>query len=269
MYTKPIVYKVFSFILAASAVCAFIGTIIGFFSSASKIFDPFGFNSIIHIIMLLVTLAITAWLAILEFTAMFTFAGMVEHEIVDDGSVFKRKLGFPGKVYRVSGSIVFYAALMAVLVAAVVLTVSYSVECGAFIAIPVLPLLIMGVCLFFVNVMFNSRYNAFGAVLDIKETDDPKAPELNRLKETKPNTLRAFCGILFGLCALLAIGTIICLFAAIDPLMEATGIESKALLIIALICGAVIDIVEMAIMGCFFDNLAKMQEKYLIKYRLL
>lgn len=269
MYTKPIVYKVYSFIIALYAVAGAGGLIISFINKASAIFSPFEFTSVVHLIAFIVCLCATCWFGILEFTSMYTFADMVAHELKDDGTVFKRKLAFPGKVYRLSGSLVFYVVLMVDIVAMIVLTITYSSEHDAFLAIPVVPLLIFAVVTFFVHVVFNARYGAFGAVLDIKEDSDPKIPEQNRLKESNPNILRAFCGILFIFAILSFVAVIVILIGFLEDFMKATEIESKALAIILLIVGGLIDIFEMAIMGCFFDNLAKMQEHYLIKYKLI
>lgn len=269
MYTKPIVYKVYAIIMAICGVLAVGGMIVAFIRSASCIFSPFTFMSVLQIICFLLFLLIACWFTYVEFAAMFTFAGMIEHEMKDDGTVFKKKIKLSGKAYRLSGSLVFYFVLIISMVASIVLTVIDSVEHGVFVVVPVLPMIVMAVAVFFAYVIDNCRFGAFGAVLDIKEIEDPRVTEQNRLLETNPNTLRAFCRILFGLAALTLVGVVIALFTAVDPIMALTGIKSKALLIAALICGGIIGIIEMAIMGCFFDNLAKMQEKYLIKYNLI
>lgn len=268
MYTKPIIYKIYSFVLAAASVIAIGSAIYSFILLAPEIFNPFGFMSIVYTLAYIVGLAFTVWFAYLEFTMMFTFADMVKHELKEDGTLFKRRLAPSGKKYRLSGSIVFYAVLMIMIVTVIILVISSSIELGAFISVPVIPLLIVALIVFLVHVIFNCRYNTFGAVLDIKETDDPKIPEQNRLKETNPNTLRAFCVILFVLCAAVLVGTVYVCIAESSTLACALGIPTW-LAVVIYICSGLISIVEMAIMGCFFDNLARMQEHYMIKYKLI
>ena len=268
MYTKPIVYKVYSFIIAISCVLAIGGTIVSFFSNASAIFSPFEFKSVIHILAFIVSLAIYVWFGLTEFTMMYTFSDMVAHELKDDGTLFKKKLGFSGKVYRLTGSLVFYAVLMVSIITFIVLTLSQTFESGIIIVLPLIPLALIAVVVFFVHIVFNTRYNAFGAVLDIKQTDDPKIPEMNRLKESNPNLLRAFTVILFAFCAITIIGAIITCAAFAGDIAEQIGC-STAVAVIATICSTILSVIEMAILGCFFDNLAKMQEHYMIKYKLI
>ena len=269
MYTKPIVYKVYSFIIALSAVSAFCGTVISFISEADQIFSPFSFMSVLYLLIYLAGLAASAWLGYIEFSAMYTFADMITHELADDGTLFKRGLALPGKVYRTTGSLVFYAAMTVALVSAVVLTVLASAEHDIFIAVPVLPLIVMAAALFFINICYNCRFGAFGAVLEIKETEDPRATEQNLLLETNPNTLRAFSRILFVIVLLVVAGVIIALAIGVEAITEALSLESQALTAVLLIVGGLLTVIELSILGCFFDDLAKMQEKYLIKYHLI
>lgn len=222
MYTKPIVYKVFSYFLAVAAVLGAGALCYCFFASASSIFSSFEFLDIVHVLALIVGLAAIVWFGLLGFTMMYTFADMVDHELKDDGTIFKPKFAFPAKVYSTSGSIVFYAVLMIDIIALIYLIISQSIDKGAFLVIPVVDLLVVAVVTFFIHVLFNARYGSFAAVLEIKGTDDPRIPQMNKLKENNPNTLRSFCGILFVICAITLVVMIVSIFAFSDEVLKET-----------------------------------------------
>lgn len=123
--------------------------------------------------------------------------------------------------------------------------------------------------IFFVYVTYYAKYKAFGDLLEIISVKEPDEIMKNSLKENKPNLLRGYCVFLFILAILSAVGIAVLLFLTVSPVAAIFGIAGAVVYTVAIIISGFITFLCLAIMGCFFDNLAKMPEHYMIKYHLM
>ena len=272
MYSKPIIYKIYSVLIFVLLAFCGIGSLIsallgGFF--LNQVLPETGIGWL-YILVIAVCTLLMLFFGYVEFSSMFCFAKMIEHEESGSAEPFVRP-GFvlPPKFYKNFGSLMFYIPLIASMLGAVILIIKFSVDHQAFLAVPVIPLAIMAISLVLTYITYYCRYRTFGDLLEIKScSGEPSVNTINSLGEAKPNALRSYCTLMYILAVLFMIGTIIGLFFVIPNVAAAGfGIILLVILLAALEVGLVF--VIYGIMGCFYDNLAKMLEHYMMKFKLI
>lgn len=272
MYTRPKIYKAYSIIIALAGIISFINSIIVASQTSMGIFEQNDFvkNMVIVIkIVIVVTALISLFFVYMDFSSMFTFAEMIEYEQREDKTPFFRKrFVLPAKAYRTFGSVIFSINLIVYSISAIVLTIVYSVNKGAFIALPVLPILLFVIILALNYITYYCRYKGFADVLELVSSKEAKQTTLESLKENKTGILRTYCNILYILSIILVIGIIALLVFINGALFRSLG-GFAWFAICMIVALGVIEVLCLAVTGCFFDNLAKMIEHYQIKYNLL
>lgn len=200
MYTRPIIYKVYSVIIFAFSIFSFLGSIATLFIPFDTLPDLGSLASVINTaaviikIGLLISTLLTLFFAYTEFSSMFCFADMIDYE--KSGAVFpfeKKNFVMSANVYRKFGTIIFYINMVIALISTIVCIISYSIVKQAFIALPVIPLLGITFSTVLVYIQYFCKYNAFSDLLDVVSVKNPTNQMLDRLKTNKPNTLRGFC----------------------------------------------------------------------------
>lgn len=275
MYTRSSIYKTYSIIV-------FIFSILSFICSIAVLFIPFeslpglgNLSSIINTatviikIGLLTSALLSLFFAYTEFSAMFCFADMINYEKSNSVYPFEKK-GFimPSNVYRKFGAVIFYLNMVISLISTIACIISYSIIKQAFIALPIFPILMITFSTVLIYIRYYCKYNAFADLLDIVSVKEPTNLMLDRLKANKPNTLRGFCVFLYIIAIIFSIAVIIVLFllgGQIFSLDIYIGIFS---LITIIICASLI-VLSLSVTGCYYDNLAKMLEHYMIKYKMI
>ena len=276
MYSRPGIYKAYSIIVFILAICSFVTSLIiatgaamlQQFIPSAETADGVTLYTVVSIICAILSL----FFAYVEFTSMFTFAQMIQHEQSGSKEPFRRmKIVLPPKFYKVFGSILFFVPLIISLVAMVVAVIVYSSSLGAFLAIPVIPIIITIIGLILLYVTYYCRYRTFGDLLEIKSTEKDKVNPntVNSLAENKPNALRAYCSFLYILGVLILIGAIISLFFIAGPVASAAGGWAAFGACVGVLIYAAVIFMIFAVVGCYYDNLAKMLEHYMIEYKLL
>ncbi len=273
MYTKPIIYKIFSIVLFVCSCISCAGTIITTLQSneITKLLKPLVIFSGSWIIFFGIVLSLlNLFFSFVSCSSLFTFAKMIEHEQSNSLQPFVRPaFSLPGSAYRMFGSVIFVINLIANIIALIAVTIAYSVSKSAFIALPILPIVAMCVSMIFIYIEYLCRYYSFGTLLEIKSTKAVSNIQLDKLKEIKTGLLRGYCIFLFGVSAVVLIAGIILCFIVGASFAEL----NQPLIGFYLICGIIFIIAtvlaNIVIMGCFYDNLAKMAENKLIKYKLI
>ncbi len=271
MYTKPIFYKIYSIVIFAFAVLSSVGSVLFAVFGANKLNRVLPVGSwAAYLAVLIGTSLASLFFSYVEFTSMFTFAQMIEHEESGSTQPFRRMgIVFPPKFYKVFGNVLFYIPLVADVIAAVVLVISYSVTKKAFLAIPLIPLGLMLLSLLLIYITYYCRYRTFGDLLELKSSEEVGVNTLNSLGENKPNILRGYCVFLFILAIVCFLATIISLFFIAKPIATLFGSGMTVAICVGIIINAVVMFMVFAIIGCYYDNLAKMLEHYMIKYKLI
>ena len=275
MYTRPIIYKVYSVIIFAFSIFSFLGSIATLFIPFDTLTDLGSLASVINTaaviikIGLLISALLTLFFAYTEFSSMFCFADMIDYE--KSGAVFpfeKKNFVMSANVYRKFGTIIFYINMVIALISTIVCIISYSIVKQAFIALPVIPLLGITFITVLVYIQYFCKYNAFSDLLDVVSVKNPTNQMLDRLKTNKPNTLRGFCVFLYVIAIIFSVAVIISLFLLGGQIFSLNIYAGIFLSVFIIVCSALI-VLSLSVTGCYYDNLAKMLEHYMIKYKMI
>ncbi|MCI6823967.1 MAG: hypothetical protein MR981_07200 [Ruminococcus bromii] len=275
MYTRPIIYKVYSVIIFAFSIFSFLGSIATLFIPFDTLPDLGSLASVINTaaviikIGLLISTLLTLFFAYTEFSSMFCFADMIDYE--KSGAVFpfeKKNFVMSANVYRKFGTIIFYINMVIALISTIVCIISYSIVKQAFIALPVIPLLGITFSTVLVYIQYFCKYNAFSDLLDVVSVKNPTNQMLDRLKTNKPNTLRGFCVFLYVIAIIFSVAVIISLFLLGGQIFSLNIYAGIFLSVFIIVCSALI-VLSLSVTGCYYDNLAKMLEHYMIKYKMI
>ena len=275
MYTRPIIYKVYSVIIFAFSIFSFLGSIATLFIPFDTLPDLGSLASVINTaaviikIGLLISTLLTLFFAYTEFSSMFCFADMIDYE--KSGAVFpfeKKNFVMSANVYRKFGTIIFYINMVIALISTIVCIISYSIVKQAFIALPVIPLLGITFSTVLVYIQYFCKYNAFSDLLDVVSVKNPTNQMLDRLKTNKPNTLRGFCVFLYVIAIIFSVAVIINLFLLGGQIFSLNIYAGIFLSVFIIVCSALI-VLSLSVTGCYYDNLAKMLEHYMIKYKMI
>lgn len=275
MYTRPIIYKVYSVIIFAFSIFSFLGSIATLFIPFDTLPDLGSLASVINTaaviikIGLLISALLTLFFAYTEFSSMFCFADMIDYE--KSGAVFpfeKKNFVMSANVYRKFGTVIFYINMVIALISSIVCIISYSIVKQAFIALPVIPLLGITFSTVLVYIQYFCKYNAFSDLLDVVSVKNPTNQMLDRLKTNKPNTLRGFCVFLYVIAIIFSVAVIISLFLLGGQIFSLNIYAGIFLSVFIIVCSALI-VLSLSVTGCYYDNLAKMLEHYMIKYKMI
>lgn len=275
MYTRPIIYKVYSVIIFAFSIFSFLGSIATLFIPFDTLPDLGSLASVINTaaviikIGLLISTLLTLFFAYTEFSSMFCFADMIDYE--KSGAVFpfeKKNFVMSANVYRKFGTVIFYINMVIALISTIVCIISYSIVKQAFIALPVIPLLGITFSTVLVYIQYFCKYNAFSDLLDVVSVKNPTNQMLDRLKTNKPNTLRGFCVFLYVIAIIFSVAVIISLFLLGGQIFSLNIYAGIFLSVFIIVCSALI-VLSLSVTGCYYDNLAKMLEHYMIKYKMI
>ncbi|MDD6433320.1 MAG: hypothetical protein PUF84_01715 [Ruminococcus bromii] len=275
MYTRPIIYKVYSVIIFAFSIFSFLGSIATLFIPFDTLPDLGSLASVINTaaviikIGLLISALLTLFFAYTEFSSMFCFADMIDYE--KSGAVFpfeKKNFVMSANVYRKFGTVIFYINMVIALISTIVCIISYSIVKQAFIALPVIPLLGITFSTVLVYIQYFCKYNAFSDLLDVVSVKNPTNQMLDRLKTNKPNTLRGFCVFLYVIAIIFSVAVIISLFLLGGQIFSLNIYAGIFLSVFIIVCSALI-VLSLSVTGCYYDNLAKMLEHYMIKYKMI
>lgn len=282
MYTKPAYYKIYSmmtFIISIASVVVSIVMSLFFSSQLDSLLnllplgnDGFLVKTLFFVVdyLLIIISAISVFFCYMDFSSMFQFADMIHHE--QSGSInplVKRKFVMPAKAYRNFGTVIFTIDLIAVFIVAIALIITTSVKKQAFIALPVIPLAIMFLYLLLQYIMYFVRFKAFGDLLEIATTKDVTQQMKENLKANKTGILRSYCGFLAVITALMIIGEIVLMIIMFDNMVDSFGLSLTLFSIFGYIALTALQVICFAITGCYYDNLAKMVEHNLIKFKLI
>lgn len=267
MYLRPIVYKIYAFIILVGGILG-CGCILAsnFLASAASLAIPglesFGAIGLIASIVLAILGLLYYYI---EFSSMYVFADMIKYEQSGATEPMKKK-GFvlPAKFYAGYGSAIYVITLLASIVLGAYLIISYSIDKGALIALPILPLIAIVLVTVFVSVHFNLRFKAISDLMRVK-TGEVSETLRQSIAEVKTGTLRAYCTFYVGLSVVFALATIVCAFIFFDDLSALMGTTGAILSVVGGIVYMLVAVFAMGIFGCYVDNIAKMIEHHQIK----
>lgn len=263
MYSKPKIFKIYSVImLALYAIYVLLiwqilsGTSLPFAEGIS-----FGGAGVVIAVVLSCLLLLVAYA---EFTSMYTFAQMIEHEQRGDNLPFKRMVIVASpQFYKIYGTVMFVITLV-LNVASFVFEVAVSIialsheqiSVWGFILLMLLFTVLCFALVFFSYILHYCKYRTFSSLLAMKKSVNVTDEIIQSLGKINPNLLRYFCVILYVL-------GIIHIVVSLLSILFVGGIG------VYWTIRAVILFIPLGIVGCYTDNLAMMQEHYMIKYNLI
>ena len=273
MYTRTIIYKVYSIIVMVFAALGFIGSIISglsFTSLMSKYF-PFLNNLSVAVMILFVLVSLVSlFFSYIEFSSMFTFAEMIEYENSNSMYPFEKKsFVLPAKFYKGYGSVIFYITLFLQAIVIIATIISASIEKQAFICLPVIPIAISLLSLVLTYIVYYAKYKAFSDLLQIVSQKEVDQATKESLKENKPNLLRGYCTFLFVIAILSAIAIIALVIFMFNPLSSVLGAGLAIAVSAIYIVLGILLFLSLSVTGCYFDNLAKMLEHHMIRFKMI
>ncbi|MBQ6627014.1 MAG: hypothetical protein IIX27_06965 [Ruminococcus sp.] len=267
MYLRPVVYKIYAFIILIGGILG-CGSIVAsnFIASAAAIAIP-GLEGygVVTLIVSLVLAVIGLLYYYIEFSSMFAFGDMIKYEQSGATEPMKKK-GFilPAKFYAGYGSAIYVITLLVSIVLGAYLIISYSIEKGALVALPILPLIAIVIINVFVSVHFNLRFKAISDLIRVK-TGEVSETLRQSIAEVKTGSLRAYCTFYVGLSVVVAIATVVCAVIFYGDIAALLGTTGAILSLVGGIVYVIIAIFAMGIFGCYVDNIAKMIEHHQIK----
>ena len=267
MYLRPVVYKIYAFIILIGGILG-CGSIVAsnFIASAAAIAIP-GLEGygVVTLIVSLVLAVIGLLYYYIEFSSMFAFGDMIKYEQSGATEPMKKK-GFilAAKFYAGYGSAIYVITLLVSIVLGAYLIISYSIEKGALVALPILPLIAIVIINVFVSVHFNLRFKAISDLIRVK-TGEVSETLRQSIAEVKTGSLRAYCTFYVGLSVVVAIATVVCAVIFYGDIAALLGTTGAILSLVGGIVYVIIAIFAMGIFGCYVDNIAKMIEHHQIK----
>lgn len=209
----------------------------------------------------IITGVLSLFFSYIEFSSMYTFAEMIEYEKSNTTYPFQRKaFVLPPQFYKKFGSAIFYIVFIIQMITIIILTIVSSVQTKSFITIPLIPVAGCVFSMVLIYITYYSKFKVFGDLLEIVSVKEVTEPMKCSLKENKSGLLRGYCAFLFIIAIISAILMIVLGFILTGTLGLGAFIGFAVLAVICFIC--------LSIVGCYFDNLAKMVEHYMIKYKL-
>lgn len=273
MYTRPFIYKLYSIIVILFAALGFIGSIISGFSLTSMMskYFPFlnGISAAVIVFLVIVSL-VSLFFSYIEFSSMYTFAEMIEYENSNSMYPFEKKsFVLPAKFYKGYGSVIFYITLFLQAIVIIATIISASIEKQAFICLPVIPVAISLISIVLTYIVYYAKYKAFADLLQIVSQKEVDQATKESLKENKPNLLRGYCTFLFVIAILSAIAIIALIIFMFNPLSNVLGITGAITVSTIYLVLGVLLFLSLSVTGCYFDNLAKMLEHHMIRFKMI
>lgn len=284
MYTSPKVYKVMSVILLiidCLSALSLISTAIwlSVFSAGAElsyVIPDFvsAFSTAISI-LIYALIPVLLFFAYMKFSSMYTFGNLINREKAGDTTPFRTRgfLNMPAGGYQKFGYAIFLIEFILVIIAVAIMIISKSVETKCFISVPLIPIAILAVSLFLTYVTYYVKYKTFGDILSIAKNKNSEITALQResLKCCKTGMLRGYCVFMFVMCIIDIITTIVgafLIFRFVTPIFDG-AVFISVLLVLGLVFICAANVAAYAITGCYFDNLALMSERLMIKYNLI
>ena len=289
MYTKPIIFKIYSIFIFVFTIAATVTVMVGAKYYANTMAEtavnlwkteleaiggpvsPFQVIYVAFFIGIVLFCVILLLYSYVEFTAMFTFAQMIDHEKRDSSEPFRRmRIVLPPKFYKVFGKVMFFVLLVLACITVLGMIISLSRQKGVFLVLPVIPIIIIAVLMVLTYITNYCRFNTFGDLLELKSSKKVSVLTINSLAENKPNTLRIYCIFLYICCVACLIGAIVGLvFSIIHNIGKFTSFLQIVFLILLYLVTPTLYFIIYGIIGCYYDNLGKMIEHYMIKYKMI
>lgn len=275
MYINPKIYRAFSFVTFIFALFIFIASVVSVLNF-TDIIDKLA-NIIPEIknigiavqVILIIASIISLLFCYVEFSAMYAFGDMIDYRNKHTSEPMKSSaFALSPKFYSGFGSAMFYINLIGSIISAISLTVRYSIEHKAFIAIPILPIagIVIENIYFFIH--YFVRFRSISDLLRDAYGDDTAALD-NNLKEIKPRHLYLYCSYYVVLSVITVIASVVLMFVLFKPVAALFDTEGAWIYVACMALIAVVSVVVNSVYGCYVDNIALMVERCQYKRNLV
>lgn len=274
MYTRTIIYRVYSILTLILGIFGFIPSIIFAFTDLefSGIFSPLQLYFIAIKIGLVIFSFVSFLFSYMEFSSMYVFADMIQYE--ESGTnlpMIKKSFIFPPKIYNLFGAFVFIIYIIntvCVAVACLIIIIN-QIATGRFNWLPVIPLVLEIGLIVICYINYYIRYKSISILLEITTSKEITEPLKQRLAKLNSKWLRGYCIFLFVVCVVLSVIFLLILFAVFGSISAIIGLPFTIGVTVVSILFFSVYIIYIGIFGCYVDNIAKMVEHYQIKFGLI
>ncbi|MGN1131413.1 MAG: hypothetical protein ACI4RL_00795 [Ruminococcus sp.] len=180
----------------------------------------------------------------------------------------KKFYHLPFKLFRGYGIAVMTVVSTIYVIAYIVLVIVQSIRTSSFISLPLIPLLFAFLTILLTYITYYVKFKAIGDLYELHSTKNESDIFKARFKENNPNLMRGYCIFLYIMAIILVIAFIVIMFLTVGDLFEILDTAYAILSIIGLIILCVIEVICMAINGCYFDNIGKMLEHHMIRFKM-
>lgn len=286
MYTRPMIYKVFSIIMLVFAGIIFVEGLISLFLPFESVLNPLqdfvGKDAVgslkaaivlVKVLVFVFSTVVSVLMLFLEFAYFYSFSNIVRRQKDDSRAPFSPKeLVCPVPMLKVFGIIVFVVqAIRAVSGGITVLSIIQLLDgISGFLAglLTTLTVLVTAAEIVFFVFHYIVRFNIFGHLVEFISKDKPGDEDKDKLKQTNSQIATNMCYILFALDAVFCVASVILIIVAVANLVPVIGAAALALLIPSLIL-MVAEALYISVYGCMYDNLAMAIDHEKIRYRML
>ena len=272
MYARTWIYRAYSIVTMILGALGFLGSIgsIVYVALLDLNFSPQAvFIKTAAITAIAISALISLFYCYVEFSSMYVFADMIQHEKSNSTEPMRKK-GFimPGKFYSGFGLFIFAVPTVCTVLASLFLIITQSMECGCFVAIPVLPIVIMVIpcVLYYINYFI--RYRAIGDLIQVVTVKEPKEQQKQRINDISTGWLRGYSGFLFVFCGLVILAAVIGIFMLFNPVLTLLGLPLAITAVVLSLLSTALTVICIGIYGCYLDNIAKMVEHQQIRFGL-
>ena len=288
MYTRPVIYKVFSIIMLVAGALVLAGGIIafaspGFTDTLTAVFKEMtadadtadGLANATKIGIFVCSIIVSVLTYFLEFVFFASFSRFANHMKIKDNTPLPQNTTLIStSLMKVLGIIVFVvnAAPFVFGIVVFVIAMIYSLIAGGlagflFGLLIVLMIALYGLLVALYYIHYIVRFRAFDAVVSIAKKSNASEEDKRRLAKINSNIPRGMCSFLYGFSiAFFILPAAILMFLIFIKAESAAG-QYLAKWYIWLPSNIVV-VLLLSIYGCMYDNLAMGMEHEMIKYRL-
>jgi hypothetical protein len=273
MYAKTIIYRIYSVALLAVSALGFVFNLIYTIPNIDDILlKSFGECSSAVLLLVRIALVVLSLLSLLfsyvQFSAMFGFADMVKYEKSNSIYSMKRKsyLLTP-KFYRCFGLVAFVGLAIVSIVSFIILVISICIWKFNFISflLILLSIVAVAVSVAITYIEYYAKFKAFGDLYQLHTSENVSDDFMESYKKNNTNLLRGYCSFLWVLSIIYALATIVILVIYSGEFIALFGVLFGICAIVGALLVTAFNIVCVAVVGCFFDDLGQMLEHNTLK----
>lgn len=264
MYVKPLLYRVYSVIKIVISLISFVFSIVAIVrindvvKYISDNFISIDYIGVLTIVLAIFVAVISLLSALIEFFAMINFAELIDYERSKYKVIVKKVL--PAEVYKIYGIIMFTLNTIFVILGSISLIVTNKLV-GFLHVVSTLAIVAGTVLAFALYYVHYLRYKSICTLMKISVGDNAMQTD-GDLASIKPEYLHIYCNFLWYVFIIFSIVSVIFVFISFGTFKALLGVSGAFVAVAVWILFAILELIEISILGCFADDIGTMVEHY-------